>query len=60
MRSWYTIRSLAEGAEVAIYDEIGAFGVSAMTTISGSPPSKGGVIDKGRIRTFVAILSDFV
>jgi ATP-dependent protease ClpP protease subunit len=29
MRSWYTIRSLAEGAEVAIYDEIGAFGVTA-------------------------------
>jgi len=29
MRSWYTIRSLAEGAEVAIYDEIGAFGISA-------------------------------
>ena len=29
MRSWYAIRSLSEGAEVAIYDEIGAFGVSA-------------------------------
>jgi ATP-dependent protease ClpP protease subunit len=29
MRSWYTIRALAESAEVTIYDEIGAFGVSA-------------------------------
>ena len=29
MRSWYTIRALVESAEVAIYDEIGAFGVSA-------------------------------
>jgi ATP-dependent Clp protease, protease subunit len=29
MRSWYTIRALATGAEVAIYDEIGAYGVSA-------------------------------
>jgi ATP-dependent protease ClpP protease subunit len=29
MRSWYAIRSFAEGAEVAIYDEIGAFGVTA-------------------------------
>ncbi|WP_075223194.1 head maturation protease, ClpP-related [Acuticoccus yangtzensis] len=31
MRSWYTIRALAESAEVAIYDEIGAFGISAKT-----------------------------
>lgn len=29
MRSWYTIRALATGAEVAIHDEIGAHGVSA-------------------------------
>jgi ATP-dependent Clp protease, protease subunit len=29
MRSWYTIRALATGAEVVIYDEIGAYGVSA-------------------------------
>jgi ATP-dependent protease ClpP protease subunit len=29
MNSWYTIRALAEGAEVLIYDEIGAYGVSA-------------------------------
>lgn len=29
MNSWYTIRALATGAEVAIYDEIGAYGVSA-------------------------------
>jgi ATP-dependent protease ClpP protease subunit len=29
MRSWYAIRAVASGAEVAIYDEIGAYGVSA-------------------------------
>ena len=29
MNSWYTIRARATGAEVAIYDEIGAHGVSA-------------------------------
>jgi len=29
MRSWYAIRARAEGAEVSIYGEIGAYGVSA-------------------------------
>jgi ATP-dependent Clp protease, protease subunit len=29
MNSWYTIRARASGAEVLIYDEIGAYGVSA-------------------------------
>ena len=29
MNSWYTIRAQATGAEVLIYDEIGAYGVSA-------------------------------
>jgi ATP-dependent Clp protease, protease subunit len=29
MKSWYTIRARAPGAEVLIYDEIGAYGVSA-------------------------------
>jgi ATP-dependent Clp protease protease subunit len=29
MRSWYAIRARDEGAEVSIYDEIGAYGVSA-------------------------------
>ena len=29
MRSWYAIRARDEGAEVVIYDEIGAYGVSA-------------------------------
>jgi ATP-dependent protease ClpP protease subunit len=29
MNSWYAIRALATGAEVVIYDEIGAYGVSA-------------------------------
>jgi ATP-dependent Clp protease, protease subunit len=29
MNSWYTIRARASGAEVQIYDEIGAYGVSA-------------------------------
>jgi Protease subunit of ATP-dependent Clp proteases len=29
MKTWYAIRAVASGAEVSIYDEIGAFGVSA-------------------------------
>ena len=29
MKSWYTIRARDGGAEVLIYDEIGAYGVSA-------------------------------
>jgi ATP-dependent protease ClpP protease subunit len=29
MRSWYAIRTQAEGAEVSIYDEIGVYGVTA-------------------------------
>ena len=29
MQTWYTIRARASGAEVLIYDEIGAYGVSA-------------------------------
>jgi len=29
MRNWYTIRALATGAEAVIYDEIGAYGVTA-------------------------------
>ena len=29
MQSWYTIRARASGAEVLIYDEIGAYGVTA-------------------------------
>ncbi len=29
MASWYAIRARGTGAEVAIYDEIGAYGVSA-------------------------------
>jgi ATP-dependent protease ClpP protease subunit len=29
MRSWYAIRARADGAEVSIYDEIGAYGVTA-------------------------------
>lgn len=29
MSNWYTIRALTTGAEVVIYDEIGAYGVSA-------------------------------
>ena len=28
MRSWYAIRARAEGAEVSIYDEIGAYGTA--------------------------------
>jgi ATP-dependent Clp protease, protease subunit len=29
MTGWYAIRARSKGAEVAIYDEIGAYGVSA-------------------------------
>jgi ATP-dependent Clp protease, protease subunit len=29
MRSWYQLRAQARGAEIAIYDEIGAFGIPA-------------------------------
>ena len=40
MRSWYAIRARAEGAEVSIYDEIGAYGVSAKSFLDelGSLP----------------------
>jgi ATP-dependent protease ClpP protease subunit len=34
MQSWYAIRALAEGAEVSIYDEIGAYGVSAKSFLA--------------------------
>ena len=36
MRSWYAIRARAEGAEVSIYDEIGAYGVSAKASSTSS------------------------
>lgn len=41
MRSWYAIRARAEGAEVSIYDEIGAYGVSAKSFLDelGALPS---------------------
>jgi len=29
MKNWYSICALNEGAEISIYDEIGAYGVSA-------------------------------
>ena len=29
MKSWYTIRARTSGTEVLIYDEIGAYGVTA-------------------------------
>ena len=29
MKSWYTIRARGTGAEVLIYDEIGAYGITA-------------------------------
>jgi ATP-dependent Clp endopeptidase proteolytic subunit ClpP len=34
MQSWYTIRSHDEGAELLIYDEIGAYGVSAKSFLA--------------------------
>jgi len=29
MKNWYSICALNDGAEISIYDEIGAYGVSA-------------------------------
>jgi len=34
MQSWYTIRAQDEGAELLIYDEIGAYGVSAKSFLA--------------------------
>jgi ATP-dependent protease ClpP protease subunit len=34
MNSWYTIRATADGAELSIHDEIGAYGVSAKDFIA--------------------------
>ena len=59
MASWYAIRARATGAEVAIYDEIGAYGVSAKGFLAelgalpeGTPidlrlNSPGGSVDSG-------------
>ena len=43
MRSWYAIRARDEGAEVSIYDEIGAYGVSAKSFLAelGALPDDG-------------------
>ena len=43
MRSWYAIRARDEGAEVSIYDEIGAYGVSAKSFLDelGALPDDG-------------------
>jgi hypothetical protein len=43
MRSWYAIRARAEGTEVSIYDEIGAYGVSAKSFLDelGALPGDG-------------------
>jgi ATP-dependent Clp protease protease subunit len=43
MRSWYAIRARAAGAEVSIYDEIGAYGVSAKSFLAelGALPDDG-------------------
>ena len=35
MKSWYTIRARGTGAEVLIYDEIGAYGVSRASPTCG-------------------------
>lgn len=34
MKSWYSIRARDAGAELSIYDEIGAYGVSAKAFIA--------------------------
>jgi ATP-dependent protease ClpP protease subunit len=43
MRSWYAIRARAAGAEVSIYDEIGAYGVTAKSFLAelGALPDDG-------------------
>ena len=42
MRNWYSICALNEGAEISIYDEIGAYGVSAKAFLAdlGKLPDK--------------------
>jgi ATP-dependent protease ClpP protease subunit len=46
MRSWYAIRAREAGAEVSIYDEIGAYGVSAKSFLAelGALPDDGPLI----------------
>lgn len=34
MKNWFSIRAMADGAEISIYDEIGAYGVSAKEFIA--------------------------
>jgi len=43
MRSWYAVRARAAGTEVSIYDEIGAYGVSAKSFLDelGALPDDG-------------------
>ena len=43
MRSWYAIRARDAGVEVSIYDEIGAYGVSAKSLLYelGALPAEG-------------------
>ncbi len=43
MKSWYTIRARASGTEVLIYDEIGAYGVSAKGFLAELGALPGGV-----------------
>ena len=43
MRSWFAIRARDAGAEVSIYDEIGAYGVSAKSFLD----ELGAVLDDG-------------
>jgi hypothetical protein len=63
MATWYAIHARAGGAEIAIYDEIGAYGVSAkgfLAEIGGLPDGTpidlrlnspgGSVFDAGRLR----------
>ena len=42
MKNWYSICALNEGAEISIYDEIGAYGVSAKAFLAdlGKLPDK--------------------
>ena len=47
MKNWYSICALNEGAEISIYDEIGAYGVSAKAFLAdlGKLPDKAPLLE---------------
>jgi len=40
MKNWHSICALNEGAEISIYDEIGAYGVSVKASKNVGPRSR--------------------